>query len=74
MIQIFLQHNAVVCENCEKCMQTLIVTRSRMYKLDKSGKRLEPLYLRLVPSTFWYIEDLVTSLCQASKLASTYDI
>ena len=40
IILIFLQHNAVVSENCEKCMQILPATRSRMYKVDKSGNSL----------------------------------
>ena len=37
---MFLQHNAVVSENCKKCLQILPATRSRMYKVDKNGNRL----------------------------------
>ena len=55
-------------KNCEKCMQSLPATYSRMYKVDKSGNILVTWYLRLVPSDFGIIEGLVTSLCQASKL------
>ena len=41
IILIFLQHNAVVSENCETLMQILLVTRSRtMFKVDKSGNNL----------------------------------
>ena len=40
IILILLQHNAVISENCEKCMQILPATRSRMYKVDKSGNIL----------------------------------
>ena len=37
---IFLQHNAVVSENCERCMQILPATSALeyiMYKVDESG-------------------------------------
>ena len=40
IILILLQHNAVVSENCEKCMQILPATAARMYKVDKSAKIL----------------------------------
>ena len=40
IILIFLQHNVVVSENCERCMQILPATRSRMYKVDKRNSRL----------------------------------
>ena len=42
IILIFLEHNASVSENCERCMQTLLATRSRyrMYEVDKSGNIL----------------------------------
>ena len=35
IIPIFLEHNASVSENCERCMQIIILpaTRSRMYKV-----------------------------------------
>ena len=36
IILIFLEHNASVSEDCERCMQILPATRSRMYKVDKS--------------------------------------
>ena len=49
---IFLQHSAVVCENCERCMQILPATRPRMYKVDKSRNILELDTFRLVPSAF----------------------
>ena len=40
IILIFLQHNAVVSENCDKCRQILPATRSRIYEVDKSGNIL----------------------------------
>ena len=40
IILIFLQHNTVVSENCEKSKQILPATRSKMYKVDKSGNIL----------------------------------
>ena len=40
IILIFLRYNAVGSENCEKCMQILPATRSRMYKVDT----VEPLH------------------------------
>ena len=54
IILIFLQHNAVFSENCEKCMQILPATPARMFKVDKSANILGTGYLRLVPSAFWY--------------------
>ena len=40
MLLIVLQHNAVVSENFEKCIQIFPATRSRMYKVDKNGNIL----------------------------------
>ena len=41
IILIFLQYNAFVSENYDKCMQILPATHSRMYyKVDKSGNIL----------------------------------
>ena len=37
---IFLQHNAVVSKNSEKCMQSLPATHSGMYKVGKGGNIL----------------------------------
>jgi len=36
IILTFLQHYAVVSENCEKCVQILPAIQARMYKVDKS--------------------------------------
>ena len=54
IILIFLKQRAVLSENCEKCIQILPATHSRMYKVDKSD--------------FGIIECLVTTFCRASKL------
>ena len=40
MLLIFLQHNAVVSETFEKCMQIFPATRSRMRKVDKNENML----------------------------------
>ena len=53
---IFLQYNAVVSENCEKCMQILPATPARMYKVDKSANLLGTGYLKLIPRAFWYTQ------------------
>ena len=63
-----MQHNAVVSENCEKCMQILPATPARMYPVDKSANILGNGYLRLRPEHFGILKGLATSLCQAFKL------
>ena len=54
IILIFLQYNAVVSENCEKCMQILPTTPARMYKVDNNANILGTGYLRLVFGAIWY--------------------
>ena len=63
---IFLQHS-VISENCEKFIQILPATRSRMYNVNKRGNTLGLDTLDSYPVHYGVIEGLVTSLCQASN-------
>ena len=69
IILIFLQHNAVVSENCENCMQILPATSAlECTKLIKVGIFLKLNTSDSYPVHFGIIEGLFIILCQASKL------
>ena len=55
-----MEHNAVVSENCEKCMRILPANPARMYKVDKSGNILGTRYS--CPVYFGISEGVVTSM------------